>query len=158
MNTVFIIALSTFCGLMVGAYFTRLGKDKEAYYRSIVKLCNYIISNISFRADKMLKILSEIEVDSPYLKKNVSEYVSYINGEKLSLSVNRLTKAEHSRVSEFFGRLGRSYGQTQLAELKKFESEFAQRCAEIKEKNDKQGNMYVKLGLLCGLLVGILLV
>ena len=31
----------------------------------------------------MLKILSEIEVDSPYLKKNVSEYVSYINGEKL---------------------------------------------------------------------------
>ncbi|MBR2968012.1 MAG: hypothetical protein IKC35_04480 [Clostridia bacterium] len=139
-------------------YFTRIGKDKERYYCSIVKLCSCLISNISFRADKMLKILNEAEIDSPYLKKNVSEYMSYLKGGQLKLSANRLTTAELNQINEFFGRLGRSDGQTQLAELKKFEGEFAQKYVEIKEKNDKQGNMYAKLGLLSGLLIGILLV
>ncbi|MBR2970567.1 MAG: hypothetical protein IKC48_02080 [Clostridia bacterium] len=158
MNGVLIVALSALCGLMIGIALTKRQREREAYYREFSGLCAHIISNISYRADKIADVVSGIEWQSSALQKNVEEYKAYVSGGELSLSQGVLTKAELAAVKEFFVRLGRYDGETQLAELKQRQNELALCYKEIKDKNDKQGNMYVKLGFLAGLLLGILLV
>ena len=158
MNGIFITALSSFGGLMVGLALSRRGKEREEYYNDVVRLCSYLISNISFKADKIASVLASAEVRSVALKKNLNEYKAYIEGGEFAMSENCLTKGEAAYVKEFFIRLGRYDGDTQLNELKRCECEFEAKHKDIKTKNDKQGNMYIKLGLLFGLLVGILLI
>ncbi len=158
MNSIFIAVLSSFCGFLLGLSLSNRGREREAYYRDVTKLCSGLIDNISYKADKILSVLDNIEINSAALKKNISEYKAYLKGDELSISSNCLTKVETARVKEFFSRLGRTDGETQIGELKRTESEFKHKYGEIKEKNDKQGNMYIKLGLLFGLLVGILLI
>lgn len=157
MNGIFIAVLCSFCGFLLGTAFAKRGKERELYYRDAAKLCSGLIDNISYKADKISSVLDKIEIDSAALKKNISEYKAYLGGKELILSPNCLTKNETVRVKEFFSCLGRTDGETQIGELKRSESEFRQIYSEIKEKNDKQGSMYIKLGMLFGLLIGILL-
>ncbi len=158
MNSLLIIALSSLSGLIVGVFITRTAKEREEYYDGIKKLCSFLISNISFKADKITKILGNAHIVSWGLKKNVEEFFEYVNGGELRIINHGLKKEEHAEIKEFFSQLGRYDGETQVTELKKFESLFAQKYNEIKSVNEKQSNMYIKLGLLTGLLVGILLI
>ena len=158
MNSIFIAVLSSFCGFMIGLALARRGKEREQYYRDAVKFCSYLINNISYKADRIAGVIDCAEVNSAALKKNLQEYKAYIAGGEFVFSDNCLTKSEASSVKEFFTQLGRYDGETQLNELRRRESEFKQKHCELKEKNDQQGNMYIKLGLLFGLLVGILLI
>ena len=158
MNSLFIAVLSSFCGFMIGLALTKRNKERENYYRDAVKLCSHLINNISYKADKISSVISGAEVDSAALKKNIAEYETYLGGGEFSLSDNCLTKKEGADVKAFFMELGRYDGDTQLSELRRREGEFKQKFNDIKAKNDKQGNMYIKLGLLVGLLIGILLI
>lgn len=158
MSSVLIVALSALCGLMLGLSLTKRQREREAYYRDFSGLCAHIISNISYRADKITDVVGAIDTQSSALQKNVDEFKAYVRGGELSLSQGVLTKAELAAVKEFFVRLGRYDGETQLADLRQRQNELMLRYKEIKEKNDKQGNMYVKLGFLAGLLLGILLI
>ncbi|MBE5730563.1 MAG: hypothetical protein E7350_01250 [Clostridiales bacterium] len=158
MNSVLIVALCALCGLMIGLSLTKRQREREAYYREFNGLCAHIISNISYRADKIADVVDGIEWQSSALRKNMEEYKAYVSGGELSLTQGVLTKGELAAVKEFFLRLGRYDGETQLAELKQRQSELTIRYKEIKDKNDIQGNMYVKLGFLAGLLLGILLI
>lgn len=157
-NAAFIIMLGAFSGMMVGLALCRRDRERELYYGGLVKLCAIMANNVSFRSDKIASVIGEAEVESKALKQNLSEYISYLSGGELKLSCGRLNKSELAAVSEFFTRLGRYDSETQLSELKRNELEFRQKFDEIKQKNVKQGNLYAKLGLLFGALVGILLV
>lgn len=143
---------------MIGLALCRRGKEREQYYKDFVKLCSYLINNISFKSDKIASVIASAEIKSSALKKNLLEYKAYIDGNEFVLSENCLTKGEAASVKEFFIELGRYDGETQLGDLKRREGEFGTKYGELKAKNDKQGNMYIKLGLLFGLLVGILLI
>ena len=158
MNRIFIAVLSSFCGFMIGLALTRRGKEREQYYRDAVKFCSQLINNISYKSDKISGVIDCTEVSSAALKKNLSEYKAYIAGGEFVFSNNCLTKGEALSIKEFFTQLGRYDGETQINELRRRESEFKQKHCDLKEKNDKYGNMYIKLGLLFGLLVGILLI
>ncbi len=158
MNAIFILVLSSFCGFMLGLALSKRDREREAYYRDAAKLCAKLIDNISYKADKMADVLDDIEISSDSLKKNLGEYKSFLNGDKLNVSANCLSKTEAAQIREFFTCLGRTDGDTQIVELKRNENEFNSKYGEIKTKNDKHGNMYIKLGLLFGLLVGILLI
>ena len=158
MNSIFILVLSGFCGLMIGLSFMRRSKDREGYYRSMVSLCSHLINNISYKADRIGKVLSQAEVDSGALKRNLKEYEAYIDGKEFVFSQSVLTKSEATCIKQFFVELGRYDGETQICDLKKREHDFIAKYNEIKQKNAKQGFMSVKLGLLIGLLVGILLI
>lgn len=158
MNSIFIAVLSSFCGFMIGLALTRRGKEREHYYRDAVKFCSQLINNISYKADKISGIIDCTEVSSAALRKNLNEYKAYIAGGEFVFSDNCLTKSEAMTIKEFFVRLGRYDGETQISELRRCENEFKQKYCQLKEKNDRYGNMYIKLGLLFGLLVGILLI
>ncbi len=158
MNSIFIAVLSSFCGFMLGLAMSKRDKERENYYCESMKLCSWLIDNISYKADRLASILESVEIASPFLKKNISEYKAYLGGAALTVSSGCLTKCEAAQVKEFFSRLGRSDGETQIGELKRYESQFGSKYRELKEKNDRYGNMYIKLGLLFGLLVGILLI
>lgn len=157
-NSVFIVMLSAFSGLMIGLALSRRDRERELYYKDIVKLCSVMSNNISFKSDKIISVIETAEFESKALKKNLSEYKQYLNGGQLKLTDNCLNKAETARVRQFLNELGRYDGETQLNELSRTEGEFKLKYNELKEKNNKQGNMFIKLGLLFGALIGILLI
>lgn len=158
MNELFIIVLAAFGGFMIGLALTKRGKERELYYKDVVKFCSHLINNISFKSDKLSSVLDSAEVKSGALNKNLAEYKAYIAGSEFNMSENCLTKFEALSVRDFFLELGRYDGDTQLTELKRRKGEFEQKFSELKINNDKYGNMYIKLGLLLGMLVGILLI
>lgn len=157
MNGIFVAALSSFVGFLFGFMLFKRQKERELYYFGATKLCSTLINNISYKADKISSVINSFDGGCVSLKKNLNEFRTYLGGGEFKMSENCLTASEANTIKEFLLGLGKYDGETQLMELNRCEAEFKARYGELKAKNDKQGNMYIKLGLLFGLLVGILL-
>lgn len=157
MNGILIAALGALSGCLIGLALTRRSKEKEKYYCDIVELCAHIINHISYKAEKLSEVIGSAGVCSAALRRNLEQYKTYLSGGELNISADILTKSECEQVKEFFSELGKYDGDTQIGEIKRRCHDFEQKYKRIKEKNDKQGNMYIKLGFLFGLLVGVLL-
>ncbi len=158
MNVLMILAFGGAGGCFIGLAIAKKNRERERYYKSLVELCARIISFISFKEERIEEILRGAEVSSAALKRNIASYLAYIGGEEFKLECDLISKAEREEVKDFFLVLGKFDAETQVAEVRRRQSEFESRLGAISRKNDRQGNMYVKLVFLSGLLAAILLI
>ncbi len=159
MNSILILAFGTASGCFFGLAFARFGREKAAFYRSLVELCAHIESGICFKGEKIEDILVGAKVRSEALRQNINDYLAFIRGgEQLKLNNRLLSAEEKAEVMDFFSRLGTFDAETQLSELRRQNAVFTRRLEVAAHKDEKHGGNYIKLGSLFGLLFGILLI
>lgn len=158
MNSILIVVFGAAGGCLIGVALAKRNRAREAYYGSLIELCAYLETNLRFKEERTEEVLGGAEIASEALKQNIREYISYINGGELKIECEFLNEKERDEVKKFFSRLGKFDAETELNELHRHKAEFERRFALAAEKNKSQSAMYIKLGSLMGILVGILLI
>ena len=148
-------AIGTGCGY---AIMLRYKREKN-YIDGVVKMIDAIKHNISYRRDKLKEILVGFLPESAALKKNIDEYVEFLNGsaDKPNLTKGSTPAAAYDRVCELFDSLGASDERTQIDRLNGFSDSFIKLKKDADERFNKYGGAAVKLGFLFGLGVGVLI-
>jgi hypothetical protein len=158
MNALIIVFLGAAGGAMIGLYYYNRQRARLHYFYDLVSLIDRLISDVRFRQDKLTVVMSEYAATcNSSIMTHLSEYTQCAGGQ-LTLSRGVLTGPEHARIHKFFASLGYTDSGTQLLELDGHRVEFAGYLDAVKNKHNKYGTVYVKLGLALGIGVGILFV
>lgn len=154
-----IIFLCITAATMVGFSLSKKCKQREKYFEEILLLINTLICDMKFRKDSLKILLSGFCAEkNNKLKVNILEYIDYIDSKKeLNLSKGNLSVSEFENIKTFFTCLGTSDADTQIYELENYKQRFSDYYTLAKEKNTKYGGLYIKLGFLIGLAIGIIL-
>jgi len=152
-------AAASALGAMVGLYFSKRLKQKANYYGALIDFINHTLTQIKFRKDPIKKIMHDFVsfADTP-LNKNLQEYIEAAAPENLHLSRGILKKAELAEVKQFLLSLGTLDSTTQIFELEAYKEKFASTKTHFGDKRKTYSSMYVKLGFLAGLAVGIIII
>jgi len=158
MNTrLFMVFLACIGGLMVGLFLSNRTKNREKYFADLLNLTDRLISDISYLIDPAVKIILSFETKSVHFRKNLDEYLAFVDGEKFNFSNTVLNKREAGIIKDFFDRLGTLDYDTQINELQSKKMLFMQMYDGADKKNKSFGRAYIKLGFLGGLLLGIMI-
>ena len=119
-------------------------------------------TNINFGKAKLLKIIEEFNSNSKELKKILDSYTLCLNegkacSEEIFKDVKILKDEEKHVILCFFSELGKLdvYNQTKQIENSKIKfQEIVNSCTEEKKK---YGTLYLKLGIILGLLIALIL-
>lgn len=148
-------AVGTFFGYTVLTSY----RKNYLYLDGICGLIDELKRNLSYKKDAVIRVLVDMNVQSAQLMKNIDEYVRSIGNADgvYKLSRGFLPKATYDRVCELFSALGVSDESGQQSQLSAFSESFSALRSDADAKLKKQGGAAVKLGFLCGLGMGILL-
>lgn len=152
---------------------TYLGYGFAGYYRKRFKLfrdchafANKLIVEINFAKHNLKEIISTtINNYGADFKRILSLYLNYLNSdatiltnEMLFAKNTYLSSDEQQNIFLFFKSLGRYDAENQILEIENFKQKFDEMRKESEVENTKYGLLYIKLGLLLGILIDILLI
>ena len=152
-----IVCLCVTASSMFGLMIVRHKQGRIKYFDSAVRLTEKLISDVSFRRENLVTVLSEFSSeDKSELKKHIDAFIKspYEN----PVISGKLLKPEEKRLlKEYFSSLGVTDTQTQISELNSYKSRFEQIYNDENEKFKKSGSLSLKLSVLIGLAVGVLI-
>lgn len=155
---ILVLALAVLGGLMIGYFFAKKIKARKNYYKNLVALTGDILSEVKFLRNDIAKVMQNfLDKGESGISTNVTEYLEFLRTGNLNLSKGVLSNTELKLVTEFFLSIGGLDADTQLFSLGMYNDKFLQEYSEIKERTKKTFGMYIKLGLLSGLALGIIL-
>jgi len=128
------------------------------YFKDLLDLTDRLISDIGFLQNPSDQIIKTFECKSVHLKKNIAEYLDFVDGKKLNLSLTVLSKRELAAIKDFFERLGTLDLDNQINELSAKRALFLQFYSVCQKRDSSFGKAYIKLGFLMGLAVGIMMI
>lgn len=158
-----IIFICGFLGCIIGVLLTNKHKNKYLFYKELNDFFSYIKHSISFSQ----KLIKEITIDFYGNRKkhlfNYDEYLDYLNSKRLDATFDIkesdfLTKNEKKEVVTYFSQLGKLNLNAEIEKLEEIISAVNTCKEEKKEEFKKYSNIFIKLGILFGLGVGIILV
>ena len=152
-------AATTVVGALIGLLFSKRLKQKANYYSSLVDFINHLLAQIKFRKDPIKKVMQDfLDLAETPLSKNLAEYIAAPAPENLSLSRGILKRAELIEIKQFLLSLGTLDSTTQIFELEAYKEKFNSQKEKYAQKQKTFSSMYVKLGFLAGLAVGIIII
>ena len=158
-NRFLIIAISMALGAVVGLYFSKRLTRRAAYFDALMDLVNLFLSEMKFRKTTTKQVVAEFRDNSKTpLNTNLTEYINCTDFSNLKLSKGLLTENERIDVKKFLLSLGTSDSHTQIFELENFKDRFLQMQNTAQEKRKKYASLYIKLGFLAGLALGIIII
>lgn len=150
-----LLALSSAGGLFVGLFFSNVLKSKRDFFGELMSFIDSVTSDITFRQDGVQKVACVFQLNCKSKLKGVLE--QYVAAPQQYPAMSFLSKGEKQIVGDFFLHLGKSDILTEKSELENAKRKIGELSVLYKTKCAKQGSMYIKLGLLAGLAVGILM-
>ncbi len=145
--------VGTFIGLILSKRLTR----RRRYFEEMISLINTLIGDFRFKQNSVTSLLKSFSADET--KSTVEEFIAYVDssGSELKLSKQDLTKREHNVVYEMFSALGTYDLDTQVFMLDSYKKKFEEFYGAAKDSEERYGKVYVKLGFLFGLGLGLVL-
>lgn len=156
MTTKFLlIALSSAGGLLVGLFFANTLKAKRDFYCELSSFIDAVMSDLTFRQDGVQAVAKNLSLNC---KSKLSSVLAFYEQQpQQSLNLTFLPKNERQLVEGFFSGLGKSDILTEKSELNVAKAKIEELNAFYKAKSATQAPMFIKLGLLGGLALGILM-
>lgn len=151
---IFLCLLLVACFTFSGYLLSQKYKKRKDFYFDFKIFNNKLTTEINFSKNSIVKIVSELNDDSLFnieIKKYIKNSVAYVFIDKY------LTKDEIEYFYEYLKNLGGSDSSTQLKFLNSTNEILLEKC-DLTDKNYKQYKpLYIKLGFLVGLIIGIIL-
>ena len=157
-----IIALSTYVGFGLSAYY----RKRLKVFKDLVNFASKLVIDINFSKSRLKEIIqANIRSFSGEFKHILSGYLQYLNNENMQFSCGLLfkkntflTSEERQTIFLFFKSLGRYDAENQISEINNYMEKFKAFSLSAEKENKKYGALYVKLGLMAGILLAILLI
>ncbi len=152
-----IVCLCMTASAMIGLAHMKNKKRRVSYFRSLVKLCDKLISEIAFRKENLNSILKEFaSSDNTELSAHIGAFCDSPYSE-LKIRAPFLKADERKAVEDFFCSLGSTDSETQIFQLENHKRRFNEIYSDESEKFKKSGSMGLKLSVLLGIAAGILI-
>ncbi len=142
-------------GVFVGIHLKKQLLIKKNYFSDIYTFCENFKHNLMYKQSKLKEFITKFNFTSEELKKDFDNFLQ-IEGKNTTLTL-KLNNDENNEVKKLFESLGNVDIQTQLSLIEERKAVMESLSKKYKEKSDKEGKLYIKLGLLFGLCVGVLL-
>ena len=147
MIDIIILIACTLCGLACGKYLEKRIKRKGEFYNDLTRYVSLLKINVQGRKLELARFNQEFCTQCSQV------FADYLRDGKVRFSLNSLQK---SNVSKFFDNLSCS-SSTELYNHIDFCGNVLSADAKQAESEVAKASVYVKLGLLLGLMVGIVL-
>lgn len=147
-----------------------IGYGLSRYYFSRVKLFMSLINftekldtDINFGKAKLLKIIEDFKCESKDLKKILNGYILCLNEGKsctedmVFKDIKILKDGEKNVILNFLLELGKLDVFNQTKQIENSKLRFKEILEGCNEEKKKYGNLYLKLGIILGLLIALIL-
>ena len=153
-----IAAASSCAGAFIGLFFSKRIKKRAAYYEGLIDFIGFVSGEIKFRKNSVKQICSDFlsQKQTPF-SKNLSEFASSDIPHNMVLSKGVLKKTELEQVRLFLLSLGTLDSETQTLDLELQKEKFASIYEKKAKSKTQYSSMFVKLGFLAGLALGIII-
>lgn len=152
---VFVLVVSgcTFLGWLFSAKY----RKRRQFFTQLLKFNARLQSELSFSRLSILSFLEKYEYSGEFAQ-FLAGYRTGLELGTMEIDLPFLSKEEEQLLLDYFLSLGKSDAGTQLQLLGGYEKRFAALSQEVAAESSRYETLYLKLGLLFGLLVVILLV
>ena len=152
---IFVLLFGT-AGAYVGILLKKRLDRRKIYFSNALAFCESFKHNLTYTQNKLKDFVDEFNFSSAEYKVDVENFLKNFNTE-FTLS-NILSQEEKEEIKKLFSSLGKVDVQTQLTLIEERKTALKNISEKLKEKSEKDGKLFVKLGLLIGLCAGVLLV
>ena len=160
-----LLCLIITCCTYIGFGFSSFYRRRVKFFLDIIAFQNKLVVEIAFKQNKLKEIIDEFVkrcgADFKSVLKNFKE--NYLLGKK-NLEENMLfrkniclTDDEKRTIFGFFKSLGKYDCENQIKEIEDYKKTFETSLVDAQAENKKYSSLYVKLGLMAGLIIAILL-
>lgn len=143
-------------GVLLGIMLKKRLDIKKDYFIDACGFCDNFKHNLTYEQNKLKDFSEKFSYQSADFKENILNFCKNFNSD-IPL-FKSLSEEEKKEIKKLLSSLGNVDIQTQLALIEERKSALAGFCKKYTEKSEKDGKLYLKLGLLFGLCVGVLLV
>lgn len=133
-------------------------KDKYNFYENLKLFLIKLKINISFKQEKIIKFLDNINADN-FFKKFISAYKNYINNSILDFSeIKILNDEEKNELKDIIKNIGSLDAINEVQQIENYISNIEIKLKKAEEDKKKICPMIVKLSLLFSVGLAILLI
>ena len=148
MLDIIILIACTLCGFALGKYLERRIKRKGEFYSDLNRYTALLKVNIEGRQVELSTFNSEFASNCSLT------FREYLQNRKLKCSLSSVQKND---VKNFFDNLDCASSQELTKHIDYYSTLFAAEGKQVSEKEVAKSSIYVKLGILLGVMVGIVL-
>ena len=153
-----ILFISGFAGAMIGSYFYKRARCKVMFFSEAQDFCNFLINDIGFRQQPIKLLTKEfLSKSKSEFSKTLEAYLKFLEGEEFVLN-GKKNSEENEVIKNFFMSIGKTDAETQVNEIKYYKDKFTVFYGNAEKTLNGLGRNYIKLGFLCGLVMGLLLI
>lgn len=149
------------CGY-IGYGFSNYYTSRKNFFKSLELLFDKLKTEISFSQSKLIEILNGFSAHSKDAKKFVCNYVNCLNFDKtLNLEnifdgIKILNEDEKNIILTFTKTLGKFDAPRQADQLAAQKNELSSLYKKAEEDAKKYGSLYIKLGVILGLVIALI--
>lgn len=163
---IFFLCLIITCCTYLGYGFSSYYRRRLRLFKDVLNFASKMIVDINFSRSNLKEIiqnsLSNYGSDFKTILNNFLSYLgdnSNLLSEEILLSgIKNLSVEDKQTLFLFFKGLGRYDAESQIKELENYKKKFDDLKLVAEAENKKYGGLYIKLGLMLGLLIAILLI
>ena len=155
-----IVAFTSYCG----NFFTKKYRKRKSFFSQLFEFNERFLSEISYYR----RPINEFASSSIYKGEFHAFLIEFFNGIKESeISVDKIIESddyyflsteEKTVLRDYFYMLGKGNSEAQKAYFSSIKERLIKLRTQAETESKKYGDLYVKLGFLCGLLILILII
>ena len=150
-----IAGICTYIGWGFSSYYT----NRSKFFKSIELLFDKLKTEIRFSQGKLIEILNDFQSHSQDAQTLIKNFIDCLNFDKdicpenLFENIKILNEDEKNVLAIFFKTLGKFDAFNQTNQLANQQVQLAQFFTKAEEDAKKYGTLYIKLGIIAGLVI-----
>lgn len=162
MKYALLIAIILICSY-IGFGLSRYYFSRFKFFAELISFLEKADLDINFSKSKLLEIIANFKCSNKDLKSILDEYKICLETGKsfeqadLFKNIKILKDDEKKIVYSFFAELGKLDVYNQTKSLENYKGKFSATLGSCEEEKKKYGSLYIKLGIIFGVLVALLL-
>ncbi len=150
------VLLCGVAGVFVGIMLKKRLDKKRDYFCDAKNFCDFFKHDLTFKQSKLKKIIDEYKYISDDFRNDIKRFSEEFKTDQEICE--KLSKNEKQEITNLFSSLGKVDINTQMELIEERKKVLGDIADKYKSRSQKDGKLYVKLGLLSGLCLGVLLV
>ncbi len=139
--------------VLLGVKFSEKYTKSKRFYSDLHDFNRVLINKISYSNESVIKILNQLDDNGECI-----EYIKErFKGEKNTIALYYLSENEKTFFNGYIDEIGKSERDKQVNYLNKMDIEFELKLKKAIENEKKYKPLYVKLGILLGLVMFIII-
>ena len=156
MSGIVIVAFTTFCGY----YLAKKYRQRKLFFTQFKEFNERFLNEIAYRRRPLVEFAQNYPYQGEF-NEFLQDFFLHINENQPFLDFERYTflkEEEKSVLKDYFAMLGKGDSASQKAYFSSLKDPLSKFQTEAETTCKRYGDLYIKIGFLCGLLILILII